>query len=131
MLSVYDYPTARLAEKAGIDALLVGDSLSMTILGYPDTISVTTDEMLHHVKAVSRGAVNAMVVADMPFMSYQISETDAVRNAGRFLKEGRADAVKIEGGASMAPTLAAIHRAGVPAIGHIGLTPQSAGQVGA
>jgi 3-methyl-2-oxobutanoate hydroxymethyltransferase len=130
MLSVYDYPTARLASKAGIDTLLVGDSLSMTVLGHADTVSVTTDEMLHHVKAVARGAGDAMVIADMPFMSYQISTHDAVRNAGRFLKEGRADAVKIEGGAEMAPTLAAIYRAGVPVIGHIGLTPQSAGQLG-
>jgi len=130
MLSVYDYPTAKYAEAAGIDALLVGDSLAMTILGHADTVSVTMEEMLHHVKAVSRAADRCMVVADMPFMSYQTCITDAVRNAGRFLKEGRADAVKIEGGAALSPTLQAIQEAGIPIIGHIGLTPQSAGQLG-
>lgn len=130
MMSVYDYPTARFAEAAGIESLLVGDSLAMTVLGHTDTVSVTTEEMLHHVKAVSRGAERAMVVADMPFLSYQTSQRDAVWNAGRFLKEGRADAVKVECGRNAHPTVQAIHDAGIPVIAHIGLTPQSAGQLG-
>ncbi|WP_420416925.1 3-methyl-2-oxobutanoate hydroxymethyltransferase [Pacificispira sp.] len=130
MLSVYDCPTARIAAAAGIETLLVGDSLAMTVLGHPDTVSVTTEEMLHHVKAVSRGAGTSMVVADMPFLSYQTSPRDAVLNAGRFMKEGRADAVKIECGRNAAPTVAAIHDAGIPIVAHIGLTPQSAGQLG-
>jgi 3-methyl-2-oxobutanoate hydroxymethyltransferase len=130
MLSVYDFPTARIASSAGIDSLLVGDSLAMTVLGHKDTVAVTVEEMLHHVKAVSRGAGRPMVVADMPFMSYQSSPRDAVINAGRFLKEGGAEAVKIEGGRKLKATVAAIHDAGIPIIGHIGLTPQSAGQLG-
>ena len=130
MLSVYDFPTARIATEAGIDSLLVGDSLAMTVLGHRDTVAVTLEEMLHHVKAVARGAGRPMVVADMPFLSYQISPRDAILNAGRFMKEGLADAVKIEGGANAVPLLAAIHNAGIPVIGHIGLTPQSAGQLG-
>jgi 3-methyl-2-oxobutanoate hydroxymethyltransferase len=130
MLSVSDCPMARIATDAGIDSLLVGDSLAMTVLGHRDTLTVTVDEMLHHVKAVSRGAGRPMVVADMPFLSYQISPRDAVINAGRFMKEGFADAVKVEGGARAVPQLAAIHNAGIPVIGHIGLTPQSAGQLG-
>ncbi len=130
MLSIYDYPTALIAERAGLDSILVGDSLAMTALGHADTISVTLEEMLHHVKAVARAAVSAMVVADTPFLSYQVDERDAILNAGRFMKEGRADAVKLEGGAAIAPTLAAVHRAGIPVMGHIGLTPQSAGQLG-
>jgi 3-methyl-2-oxobutanoate hydroxymethyltransferase len=130
MLSIYDYPTARIATEAGIDSILVGDSLAMTVLGQRDTIAVTMDEMLHHVKAVARGAGRSMVVADMPFLSYQTSPRDAVFNAGRFMKEGLADAVKVEGGAAVAPILAAINRAGIPVIAHIGLTPQSAGQLG-
>ena len=130
MLSVYDYPTARLAAASNIETLLVGDSLAMTVLGHTDTVSVTTDEMLHHVKAVSRGAGNSMVVADMPFLSYQTSLRDAVMNAGRFMKEGRADVVKIECGRNSQKTISAIHNAGIPVIAHIGLTPQSAGQLG-
>ena len=130
MISVYDYPTAKYAEEAGINALLVGDSLAMTVLGHKDTVSVTMEEMLHHVKAVSRAARQSMVVADMPFMSYQISLQQAVRNAGRFLKEGRADVVKIEGGYQMADTVKSIFSAGISVIGHIGLTPQSSGQLG-
>ena len=130
MMSVYDYPTAKAAESAGIDALLVGDSLAMTVLGHADTISLTLDEMIHHVKAVARAADRAMVVADMPFLSYQVSIPDAISNAGRCLKEGRADAVKLEGGKQNAPTLGAIHDAGIPVMAHIGLTPQSAGQLG-
>jgi 3-methyl-2-oxobutanoate hydroxymethyltransferase len=130
MVSVYDYPLALLAERAGLDSLLVGDSLAMTALGYASTVPLTLEESLHHVKAVARAAAGAMVVADMPFLSYQTSARDAIFNAGRFLKEGGADAVKVEGGAGMAGTLGAIHRAGIPVIGHIGLTPQSAAQQG-
>lgn len=130
MLSVYDYPLALLAERAGLDTILVGDSLAMTALGYQSTVPLTVEEMLHHVKAVTRAARGAMVVADMPFLSYQSSERDAILNAGRFLKEGGADAVKIEGGAAMVTTLSGIHRAGIPIMGHIGLTPQSAAQLG-
>ena len=130
MLSIYDYPTALIADRAGLDSILVGDSLAMTVLGHADTISVTMDEMLHHVKAVARAARSAMVVADMPFLSYQVAERDAILNAGRFMKEGRADAVKLEGGAAIAPILGAVHRAGIPVMGHIGLTPQSASQLG-
>jgi 3-methyl-2-oxobutanoate hydroxymethyltransferase len=130
MLSIYDYPLALLADRAGLDSILVGDSLAMTALGHESTVFVTLEEMLHHVKAVARAARTPMVVADMPFMSYQASERDAILAAGRFMKEGMADAVKVEGGASMAPILGAIHRAGIPVMGHIGLTPQSASQLG-
>ena len=130
MLSIYDYAIALLADRAGLDTILVGDSLAMTALGYDSTVAVTLDEMLHHTRAVSRAAKRAMVVADMPFMSYQVSIEEAVRNAGRFLKEAGADAVKVEGGRTIVPTLAAIHNAGIAVIGHIGLTPQSATQLG-
>jgi 3-methyl-2-oxobutanoate hydroxymethyltransferase len=130
MLSVYDYPMALLADRAGLDTLLVGDSLAMTALGYPSTVPLKLEESLHHVKAVARAAKTAMVVADMPFMSYQPSERDAIIAAGRFLQEGMADAVKIEGGGAMVATLGAIHRAGVPIMGHVGLTPQNAAQLG-
>ena len=130
MLSIYDYAIALLGDRAGLDTILVGDSLAMTALGYDSTVAVTLDEMLHHTRAVSRAAKRAMVVADMPFMSYQVSIEEAVRNAGRFLKEAGADAVKVEGGRTIVPTLAAIHNAGIPVIGHIGLTPQSAAQLG-
>ncbi len=130
MLSIYDYALALLADRAGLDTILVGDSLAMTALGYDSTVAVTLEEMLHHTRAVSRAAKRAMVVADMPFMSYQVSVEEAVRNAGRFLKEAGADAVKVEGGRTIVPTLAAIHNAGIPVIGHIGLTPQSAAQLG-
>ena len=130
MLSIYDYALAVLADRAGLDTILVGDSLAMTALGYPNTVAVSLDEMLHHTRAVARGAKRAMVVADMPFMSYQVSPQEAVRNAGRFLKEAGADAVKLEGGRAIVPTLQAVHNAGVPVIGHIGLTPQNAAQLG-
>jgi 3-methyl-2-oxobutanoate hydroxymethyltransferase len=130
MLSVYDYPLALLAERAGLDAILVGDSLAMTALGYASTVPLTLEESLHHVKAVARAVTGTMVIADMPFLTYQSSARDAILNAGRFLKEGGADAVKVEGGADMAATLGAIHRAGIPVLGHIGLTPQSAAQQG-
>jgi 3-methyl-2-oxobutanoate hydroxymethyltransferase len=125
-LTCYDYSTARLLDEAGVDLLLVGDSLAMTMLGHPDTLRITVDEMLHHVKAVSRGAQAALVAADMPFMSYQADHTDAVRNAGRFLQEGGARAVKIEGGSPRILRLVAhLTEIGIPVIGHLGFTPQS------
>jgi len=130
MLSIYDYAIALIADRAGLDTILVGDSLAMTALGHDNTVTVTLDEMLHHTRAVSRAAKRAMVIADMPFMSYQVSPEEAVRNAGRFMKEAGADAVKVEGGRAIVPTLGRIHDAGIPVIGHIGLTPQSAGQLG-
>ncbi len=130
MISVYDFPTAKYAEEAGINSLLVGDSLAMTVLGHENTVSITMEEMLHHVKAVSRASKYSMVVADMPFMSYQTSIENAIINAGRFLKEGNADAVKVEGGCEMAETVKSIFDAGISVVGHIGLTPQSAGKLG-
>ena len=125
MLTAYDYSTAKLMDEAGINALLVGDSLGMVILGYEDTLSVTMEDMIHHTRAVSRGAKDALVVADMPFMSYQTSVYDAVVNAGRLIKEGRAGAIKLEGGKEVCPQIEAIVRASIPVMGHIGLTPQS------
>jgi 3-methyl-2-oxobutanoate hydroxymethyltransferase len=125
MLSVYDYPTARLADDAGVDIILVGDTLSMVLLGYDTTLPVTMEEMLCHVKAVGRANPKALVVADMPFMSFQVSPADALRNVGRMLKEGGADAVKIEGGRCIAPTARAISEAKIPVMGHVGLTPQA------
>lgn len=125
MLTAYDYSTAKLMDEAGIEALLVGDSLGMVCLGYEDTLSVTMEDMIHHTKAVARGAKNALVVADMPFMSYQTSVYDAVVNAGRLMKEGRAGAVKLEGGKAVCPQIEAIVKASIPVMGHIGLTPQS------
>ncbi|MBQ1375237.1 MAG: 3-methyl-2-oxobutanoate hydroxymethyltransferase [Clostridia bacterium] len=125
MLTVYDYSTASLMDKAGINSLLVGDSLGNVMLGYEDTISVTMKDMIHHTRAVSRGAKDALVVADMPFMSYQTSVYDAVVNAGRLMKEGRANAVKLEGGKEVCPQIEAIVNAGIPVCAHIGLTPQS------
>lgn len=130
MLTAYDYAGARLAEAAGMDMLLVGDSLAMVVLGHEDTLSVTMEEMLHHTRAVSRGAENALVVADMPFLSYQVSVPEAVANAGRFLKEGRAGAVKLEGGREVLPQVRAIVAAGIPVIGHVGLTPQHVAAMG-
>jgi len=130
MVTAYDYAAARLAEAAGVDMLLVGDSLAMVVLGHEDTLSVTMEEMLHHTRAVARGAEQALVVADMPFMSYQTSVADAVANAGRFLKEGRAGAVKLEGGREVAPQVQAITAAGIPVIGHVGLTPQHLAALG-
>ncbi len=124
MVAAYDYPTARMLDDAGIDSVLVGDSLGNVILGYRDTLSVTMDEMIHHTKAVARGVKRALVVGDMPFMSYQASTEDAIRNAGRFLKEGHAEAVKVEGGRGMIKKIEAIIQSGVPVMGHLGLTPQ-------
>lgn len=130
MLTAYDYPTALLEDRAGIDIILVGDSLGMTVLGYENTIPVTMDEMIHHTKAVTRGARYALVIGDMPFMSYNTSESDAIFNAGRFMKEGKADAVKLEGGASVKEIVRAIVKAGIPVMGHIGLTPQTISMLG-
>lgn len=125
MLTAYDYGTALFLDAAGIDMLLVGDSLATVVYGEPNTLSVTMEDMIRHTKAVSRGAQRALVVADMPFMSYQVSVEMAVQNAGRFLKEAGAQAVKLEGGAEMTDRIAAITRAGIPVMAHIGLTPQS------
>ncbi len=130
MLSIYDYPMALLADRAGIDTILVGDSLAMTLLGYENTIPVTMDEMIHHTKAVTRAAKRALVVGDMPFMSYNTCERDAIINAGRFVKDGGADAVKVEGGEYVVPTVKALVRAGFAVVGHIGLTPQTASTLG-
>lgn len=125
MLTAYDYSTAKLIDEAGIDSILIGDSLGNVILGYEDTLSVTMEDMIHHSAAVARGAKEALIVADMPFMSYQTSVYDAVVNAGRLMKEGRANAVKLEGGASVCPQIKAITEAGIPVVAHLGLTPQS------
>ena len=125
MLTAYDYSTAKLIDEAGVNSVLVGDSLGNVILGYEDTISVTMEDMIHHGAAVSRGAKNALVVIDMPFMSYQTSVYDAVVNAGRLMKEGRAGAVKLEGGKEVCPQIKAITAAGIPVVAHLGLTPQS------
>lgn len=125
MLTAYDYSTAKLMDEAGIDAILVGDSLGNTILGYEDTVSVTMEDMIHHGAAVARGTSKTMVVIDMPFMSYQTNEYDALVNAGRLMKEGRAGAVKLEGGQSVCPQIKAITSAGIPVMAHLGLTPQS------
>ncbi len=130
MLTAYDYPTGLLVDQAGIDIILVGDSLAMVVLGQENTVSVTMDEMLHHCRAVARGAKNPLLVGDMPFMSYQVDVKEAVRNAGRFLKEGNMDVVKLEGGRDMALTVQAIVDAGIPVMGHIGLTPQSISKLG-
>jgi len=130
MLTAYDAGFAALIENAGIDMLLVGDSLGMVVLGYDSTVPVTMDEMIHHAKAVRRGAPQSLIVGDMPFMSYQVSLPEAVRNAGRFMKEAGCDAVKLEGGLEVCATVSAIVKAGVPVMGHIGLTPQTAGQLG-
>ncbi len=125
MLTAYDYSTAKLMDEAGINGILVGDSLGNVVLGYEDTVSVTMEDMIHHGAAVSRGARNALVVVDMPFMSYQASVYDAVVNAGRMMKEARANAVKLEGGAGIAAQIKAIVDSGIPVMGHLGLTPQS------
>jgi len=130
MLTAYDYPSARIAEAAGVDMILVGDSLGMVVLGYDDTIKVTLDDMLHHTKAVVRGTERAMVVTDLPFMTYQTSVEDAMRNAGRLLQEGGCQAVKLEGGVHMAETVRRLVQVGIPVVGHIGLTPQSINQLG-
>ena len=130
MLTAYDYSTAKLMDNAGINGILIGDSLGMTMLGYEDTLSVTMEDMIHHTACVARGAQNALVVADMPFMSYQVSVEEAVRNAGRLMKEGRAQAVKLEGGASVCKQIKAITEASIPVMAHLGLTPQSVNAFG-
>ncbi|QLA15663.1 3-methyl-2-oxobutanoate hydroxymethyltransferase [Desulfolutivibrio sulfoxidireducens] len=130
VVTAYDHASARLADQAGMDVLLVGDSLAMVVLGHEDTLSVTMEEMLHHTRAVARGTQTALVVGDMPFLSYQASIEEAVRNAGRFLKEGRAQAVKIEGGREMAPQIRAMTDAGIPVMGHVGLRPQQVARMG-
>ena len=129
-LTAYDYPTAQFAEAAGLDMLLVGDSLGMCVYGYEGTVPVVMDQMIYHSAAVRRGAPNTFVIGDMPFMSYQSSIKVAVENAGRFLKEAGCDAIKLEGGVRVAPQIKAIVEAGIVAMGHIGLTPQSSGQLG-
>jgi 3-methyl-2-oxobutanoate hydroxymethyltransferase len=130
MLTAYDYPTALAIDQAGIDSILVGDSLGMVVLGYANTLPVTMEDMLHHCRAVARGAKYALLIGDMPFMSYQASPQDAVRNAGRFLQEAGMDAVKLEGGRDRLDAVRAIVSAGIPVMGHIGLTPQSVNQFG-
>jgi len=129
-VTAYDYPTASFAEQAGLDMILVGDSLGMCVYGYTGTIPVTMDQCIEHCRAVRRGAPNTFVVGDMPFLSYQVSVEEAVRNAGRFYKEADVDAVKLEGGVRVCQQIKAIADAGMLIIGHIGLTPQSSGQLG-
>ncbi len=130
MLTAYDYSTAKLMDQAGVDALLIGDSLGMVMLGYDSTLPVTMEDMLHHTKAVARAAESAFVVADLPFMSYQTSVYDAVVNAGRLIKEGNAQSVKLEGGKEMCPQIEAIVKASIPVMSHLGLTPQSVNAFG-
>ncbi len=130
MLTAYDASFARMLESAGVDILLVGDSLGMVVLGYDSTVPVTMDEMIHHSKAVRNGAPDTLIVGDMPFMSYQVSIPEAIANAGRFMKEAGSDAVKLEGGLEVCETVRAIDAAGIPVMGHIGLTPQTAGKLG-
>jgi 3-methyl-2-oxobutanoate hydroxymethyltransferase len=131
MLTAYDYPMAKLIDEAGIDIILVGDSLGMVVLGYEDTLAVTIDDMIHHSRAVTRGSNRALVVTDMPFMSYKVEDiSETVQNAGRIIKESGAQAVKVEGGKEVAEEIRAIIRAGVPVMGHLGLTPQSVNQLG-
>ena len=129
-LTCYDYPTAYLQEQAGIDVILVGDSLGMTMLGYESTLPVTMEDMIRHAQAVRRGAPNVWLVGDMPYMSYQPSIESAIRNAGRFMAEAGCDSIKLEGGAEMADRIHGIVRAGIPAVGHLGLTPQSVAALG-
>ncbi len=130
MLTAYDYSIAKLMDKAGVNAILVGDSLGMVVLGYEDTLQVTMEDMIHHTRAVARGAKNTLIISDMPFMSYQTSVYDAVCNAGRLVKEGHANAVKLEGGSVICPQIKAIVNASIPVMGHIGLTPQSVNAFG-
>lgn len=130
MLTAYDALMARMFDQAGIDVILVGDSLGMVLLGYSTTLPVTLEEMVHHTKAVSRGTRRALVVADMPFLTYQVSIEEAVRNAGRLIQEGGANSVKLEGGRNMAETVARLVEIGIPVMGHLGLNPQSVNQVG-
>ena len=129
-LTSYDYAFAKIVDKCGIDLILVGDSLSMVVLGYRNTLAVTMDEMIHHTKAVSRGVENAMLVGDMPFLSYKVDIKDAVKNAGRFIQEGGAEAVKVEGGTEIIPIIEAMIKADIQVMGHIGLTPQAIYQFG-
>jgi 3-methyl-2-oxobutanoate hydroxymethyltransferase len=130
MLTAYDYPTARMAEEAGVDVVLVGDSVGMTKLGYESTLPVTVEEILHHTKAVKRGLTRPLLVADMPYLSYEIDIKEAVRHAGRFLKEGGAHAVKLEGGMDVAPAVKELLKANIPVVGHLGLTPQAVHRLG-
>ncbi len=130
MLTAYDYSTAKLLDEAGVPILLVGDSLGMVILGYDSAIPVTLDDMIHHIRAVTRGAKQALVVGDLPFMTYHTSMADALRSAARVIQEGGAQAVKLEGGVGMAPTVKRVVECGIPVMGHIGLTPQSSNQLG-
>lgn len=130
MLTGYDYPTALALDRAGIDAILVGDSLAMVVLGLENTLPITMEDMLHHCRAVARGTKSSLLIGDMPFMSYQVTLADAVRNAGRFLQEGGMDAVKLEGGHERIQTVKAIVEAGIPVMGHLGLTPQSIHMLG-
>ncbi len=130
MLTAYDYNTARIQDEAGVDSILVGDSLGMVMLGYENTLPVTMEEILHHTRAVVRGTERALVIADMPFMSFQVSPEKTVENAGRLLKEGGATAVKLEGGREVLPQTKALIAAGIPVLGHLGLTPQSIHQMG-
>ncbi|MDQ3834103.1 MAG: 3-methyl-2-oxobutanoate hydroxymethyltransferase [Actinomycetota bacterium] len=130
MLTAYDYPTARLLDEAGVDVLLVGDSLGMVVLGYDSTVHVTLEEMIHHIKAVVRGAQRALVIGDLPFGSYNEDPSQAIRSATRLIKEGGCAAVKLEGGIEMAPTVRAVANAGIPVVGHVGLLPQTATKVG-
>lgn len=126
MITAYDYPTALLADKADIDIVLVGDTCSMVVLGYDSTLPITMDEMIYHCKAVKRGVKHSLIVGDMPFMSFNVNKEDSIRNAGRFIKEGGCDAVKLEGGISIKDTAKAITDAGIPVMGHVGLAPQTA-----
>ncbi|MCB2189452.1 MAG: 3-methyl-2-oxobutanoate hydroxymethyltransferase [Deltaproteobacteria bacterium] len=130
VLTAYDYPGARATEEAGADVVLVGDSLGMVALGYDSTVPVTMEEMLHHLKAVRRGLSRALLIGDLPFMSYQVSIAQAIENSGRFMKEAGVDCVKLEGGAEMAPTVEALVKVGIPVCAHIGLTPQSVAMLG-
>lgn len=130
MLTAYDYPSARLIDEAGMDMILVGDSLAMTVLGYESTVPITMDEMIHHSKAVKRGVKYALLVGDMPFMSFNVNKEETIRNAGRFIKDGGCDAVKLEGGFEVLEVTRALVDAGIPVLGHIGLTPQTAVMLG-
>ncbi|WP_031517117.1 3-methyl-2-oxobutanoate hydroxymethyltransferase [Desulfofalx alkaliphila] len=130
MLTAYDYPTAQMVDSAGIDMILVGDSLGNVVLGYDTTVPVTIDDMVHHTKAVTRGAKRALVVADLPFLTYHLSREETLRSAGRLMQEGGAKAVKLEGGQELAETVEALVTAGIPVVGHMGLTPQSVHQMG-
>lgn len=130
MLTAYDYSTAKLLDEAGVDSILVGDSLGMVMLGYENTLQVTVDDMIHHCKAVSKGAKNAMIIGDMPFLSYHISVEDSIKNAGRLVQEGNAHAVKLEGGSEIIDKVKGIINAKIPVIGHLGLTPQSVNMFG-